>query len=318
VGNDTAPSGYYLRTDASGNIRFSNLDINNQFTAYSTDIIGNSYPLNVVSTAQGADGSFITNFGFTKRNSNGSQFTDKDDGAYVAYNGYAWVTASGLKAYQTQVETSNPQSCPGIAFGYKPSVTSTYNSHSFAGGSFNHNDVNRVYDGSSQYVQYYLRTRTTGPNGVGNPLVTNWSKSSVISDETSNNCINFNDFYSLSSAQYDRVWGYKISVSVLWQSGVQGGPQGPRKFAGTYEIEGGVYRSAAGTEFYKFGNEDVRYYGDTMPSVMSLSTEIRNTSSIPRLSIVASGGGGWTALWSATARVNQLNHPGANPLYGSV
>jgi hypothetical protein len=319
IGNDSAPSGYYLRTDASGNIRFSNLDINNQFTAYSTDAITNSYPINVISTTQGVDGSFITNFGFTKRNSNGNPFTASDDGAYVAYNGLAWVTASGLKAYQTQLETGNPQSSPGIAIGYKPSVTSTFNTHAFAGGSFSH--TSKTYDGSSQYVQYYLRTRTTGPSNTTNPLVTNWSKTNVVSDESPNNCINFNDFYALDSYSpgYDRVWAYKISVSVLWQNSTQSTPNNTaRRYAGTYQIEGGVYRSADGSNFYKFGNESVKYYGDAMPSFMGLSTEVRNTSSIPRLSIVASGVGGYTALWSATARINQLNHPGDLTLYGTV
>lgn len=318
VGNDSAPSGYYLRTDASGNIRFSNLDINNQFTAYSTDTITNSYPINVISTTQGVDGSFITNFGFTKRKSNGVVLSDSDDGAYVAWRGDAWVTASGLKAWQRQLEAGNAQSTPGIAIGYKSSVTSTFNSHSFAGGSFNHNDDK--YDGSSQYVQYYLRTRTTETTAT-RPLVTNWSRSNVVIDETANNCINFNYFYSPTSSynyNYDRVWSYEISVSVLWQNSQSTAVNNSAlRYAGTYQIEGGIYRSADGSRFYKLGTESITYYGDTMPGGMGLATVIQTTNSVPRLSIMASGIAGYTALWSATARVNQLNHYGDATLYGT-
>jgi hypothetical protein len=310
IGNDSAPSGYYLRTDASGNIRFSNLDINNQFTGFSSDAIPNSYPLNVISTTQGVDGSFITNFGFTNKKLNGTTMTNSDDGTYPVFNGSVWVDSSGVKAWQKQLETGNPQSIPGIAIGYKSSVTSAYHTHAFAGGSFSHN--NPKYDGSSQYVQYYLRTRTTG--ATNRPLVTNWSKSAVVSDETSANCINFNTFYSPTSAfnfQYDRVWAYQITVSVLWSNSISSGPgttDTSTRSAGTYQIEGAVYRAANGTRFEKIGTESVKYYGDTMPGTMRLAVNVQPDSSIPRLQLMAYGQDGWTALWSATARVNQLNH----------
>ena len=53
---------------------------------------------------------------------------------------------------------------------------------------------------------------------------------------------------------------------------------------------------------------------------MGIGTRIDTDSqtTVPRLSIVATGVTGKTAMWSATAQVHQLNHPGSYNLYGST
>lgn len=306
LGDGSAVSGYYLRTDAEGNIRFSTIDLNTQFSGI--------YPMGITYTNQGVDGSFRVDIGMRNTKLDGTNLGADDDGTIVAWRGDAWIDAKGFRTLQN-LTNNDLRTLPGIQFGYKSLVSQTRQNHVFAGGSFK--DTDDRYVGSSQYGQYYLRTRTTDGRQV-QPLVTNWTKNSVVTTETINNCINLYPFSVSTNYEYDRVWTYKIEASVLWQNSTSGNPNlTSERFGGAYVIEGALIRTVSGIKFTKLGTENSNYYGENMPIGMGLSVQINTGDNIPRLSLVASGAQGYTAMWSATAKVNQLNHPGADSLYGN-
>jgi len=303
LGVGATVSGYYLKTDQYGNLSFSDIDLKTQFSGI--------YPANITYTSQG-NSSYRVDIGLTNKFVDGTNMTD---GSMLVYRGDAWVGSSGLRVYQNTT-ANDPGTIAGIEFGYKAQVTRTTHNHVFAGGSLKVSE--EKYNGSSQFAQYYLRTRTTD-GGQVRPLVNDWTKpqtgSTVSTTETSTNCINLDAFSGSQNYEYDRVWAYQIDVSVMWQSGttIAQNTYGTRYGAGIF-IEGALIRTVSGLRFSKLGTESVRTYGDSMPAGMSLSTQIV-ASNPSRLSIVASGSTGYTAIWSATARINQLNHYGADPLY---
>lgn len=304
LGVGSTVSGYYLKTDQYGNLSFSDIDLKTQFSGI--------YPANITYTSQG-NSSYRVDLGLTTKFPDG---TDLTDGTMLVYRGDAWVGSTGLRVYQNTNPVNDPSTVAGIEFGYKAQVTRTKHNHVFAGGSLKVSDDK--YNGSSQFAQYYLRTRTTD-GGQVRPLVTNWTKpavgTTVPTTETSTNCINLDSFSGLQDAEYDRVWAYQIDVSVLWQSGSLTSPNryGTKYGAGMF-IEGALIKTVSGIRFSKLGTETVRTYGDAMPGGMTLYTQIVG-SNPSRLSVVASGAAGYTTIWSATARINQLNHYGADDLY---
>ena len=303
LGAGATVSGYYLKTDQYGNLSFSDIDLKTQFSGI--------YPANITYTSQG-DSSYRVDIGLTNKFVDGTNMTD---GTMLVYRGDTWVGSSGLRVYQNTI-ANDPTTIAGIEFGYKAQVTRTAHNHVFAGGSLKNSE--EKYNGSTQFAQYYLRTRTTD-GGQVRPLVTDWTKpavgSTVSTTETSTNCINLDAFSGSQNYEYDRVWAYQIDVSVIWQSGTSTSPNpfGTKYGAGIF-IEGALIRTVSGLRFSKLGTESIRTYGDTMPVGMSVGTQIIS-SNPSRLSIVASGASSYTAIWSATARINQLNHYGADALY---
>lgn len=312
IGDGNIASGLYLKTDAEGNLIPSILDIKTQISGYASDNIGfPSYPLNVYSVSQGGS-NFLVNIGFTKRKSDGTDLTVLDDGVYPVWDGDSWVSSKFLAVHNSTRTGTDLQTANGIEFGYKSLCTRTNHNHTYAAGSFKPSDD--FYDGSSQYARYYLRTRTTD-GGQVKPLVTNWSKNSVNVVETSNNCINLGNFSDYTNTEYDRVWTYRIEASVLWQAGSSQTPNpNATRYGGGFFIEGSLIRTASGIKFTKLGTENVRYYGEALPNGMGIGTVI-NTTDSPRLTIQASGAPGYTAIWSATAFITQINHPGGDTLY---
>jgi hypothetical protein len=215
----------------------------------------------------------------------------------------------------------------GIEFGYRPKINYTYHSHAFAGGSFvDTGTLTNFYTGSTQYTQYYLRCRTPSVDGNAVALTTDFNKNSP-TVETQFNTISLRNS---DDNPYDNIWNYKIMVSVLWQDGTSAAdPATGNRSAAAMTIEGAIFRSADGLIFTKLGNEIVNVYQSGaaagvpgLPNGMGIGTRIDTDSqiTIPRLSIVATGVTGKTALWSATAQVHQLNHPPGPsfPLYGST
>jgi hypothetical protein len=223
-----------------------------------------------------------------------------------------------LKVHQSPRTLGQLKTLDGIEFGYKSKINNTYHSHVFAANSFL--DSSSLYDGSSQYGQYYLRCRTVGSSAVA--LTTDWAKNSV----TTENQYNTISLKNTNEYDYDNMWNYKIFVSVIWQDGTStSDPASGSRSAAGMTIEGCLFRSSDGNIFTKLGNENVRVYATGvgavgLPAGMGVGTYIDNDSqtTIPRLSIRATGVAGKTALWSATAQINQLNHPGSFNLYGTT
>jgi hypothetical protein len=311
-GPGSVASGQYLRTDGDGNLIPSMLDIEAQISGYSSDDVNfPSYPINVHSTPQGGS-NFLVDISFTKRKSDGTELSSLDDGTYVVWDGNSWDSSKFLKAYQSTRSTNDLQTSKGIEFGYKALCTRTNHNHTYAAGSFNPNEA--FYDGSSQYARYYLRTRTTDGSQI-KPLVTNWSRNATNEPETNNNCISLENFSDATNTQYDRVWTYRIEASALWQySSSQNLNPNATKNGGGFVIEGSLIRTASGIKFTKLGTENVRYYGEVMPNGMGIGTKI-NTDNSARLTVEASGAVGYTALWSATVFITQINHPAGFTLY---
>ena len=313
IGQGTT-DGLYLRTDISGNIRFSTLDLNTQFSGL--------YPLTVAYTSLGLDNAFRVDVGLSNQDRAGATLGASGDGKFLIFDGSQWNMSNGLKVPQAPWTINSLKTMKGIEFGYRPKINYTYHSHAFAGGSFI--DTSSDYAGSTQYVQYYLRCRTpsNGSNAVA--LTTDFNKNSI----TTENQYNTISLKNINDYQYDNIWNYKIIVSVLWQDGTSStDPANGNRSAAAMTIEGAIFRSANGNIFTKLGDETVKVYQSGaaagvpgLPNGMGIGTRIDTDSqtTVPRLSIVATGVTGKTAMWSATAQVHQLNHPGSYNLYGST
>lgn len=312
LGPGTTTSGLYLRVDNLGNVIPTTLDLTTQFSG--------SYPLNVTYTPLGQNNSFRVDIGLSNTDRAGSTLGTSGNGQFLIFDGAQWNLNKSMRVPQDPWIPGDEKSLKGIQFGHKTKLNYTYHTHTFGAGSFlNGQDL---YDGSSQFAQYYLRCRTpmTGGNIVA--LTTNFAKDAV----TTENQYNTISLGNLNGYAYDNVWTYNIFVSVLWQDGTSSiNPAQGSRYAAGMTIEGSIYRSADGTVFTKLGQEKINIYSTGvgvvgLPAGMGIGTYIDTDtqSTIPRLSIRATGIDGKTALWNATAQIHQLNHPGSYNLYGNT
>jgi hypothetical protein len=319
IGPGTTPSGLYLRVDNNGNVIPSTLDLTTQFSG--------SYPLNTTYTSLGQNNAFRVDIGLQSVDRAGNSLGVNNNGQSIIWDGVKWDLNRGFRVSQSSpLNIGSPatdlRTLNGIQFGHATKLNNTYHTHTFAGGSF-HTTESNLYDGSAQFAQYYLRCRTpiTGGNVVA--LTTNFAKDSIQTENQYNTI-------SLSNSNgfnYDNVWTYNIFVSVLWQDGTSSSNPavGNRQAAGM-NIQGAIFRSADGSIFTKLGQERINIFATGagvvgLPAGMGIATSLDNDSqsNLPRLSIRATGVDGKTALWTATAQVHQLNHPGhgIRDLYGN-
>jgi hypothetical protein len=314
IGNNSI-SGLYLRVDNSGNVFSSLLDLKTQFSGL--------WPFSVTTTSLGGSDTFRVDLGLSNQDrSNFSMVGVSGDGRFLVFDSTKWDLSNSLKVPQSTWVTNNTgpvlRTLRGIEFGYRPKINYTYHSHVFASSSFL--DSSSLYDGSSQFSQYYLRSRTVG-NDIAE-LTTDWGKNSS-NDVSQYNTISLKN---TNGYDYDNVWNYKIFVSVIWQDGTTTQTvTGPKSAAGM-TIEGCVFRSADGGIFTKLGKENINVYATGigavgMPAGMGIATYIDNDANqtlMPRLAIQATGVAGKTTLWSASAQINQLNHPAGSNLFGNT
>lgn len=312
IGPGTTTSGLYLRVDSNGNVVPSTLDLTTQFSG--------NYPINTTYTSLGQNNAFRVDIGLQNIDRSGNSLGVNNDGQYLTWDGSKWDLNKNLRVPQSPWLSNDDKTLKGIQFGHKTKINYTYHSHVFGAGSFLHGS--NLYDGSAQFAQYYLRCRTpvTGSNVVA--LTTNFAKDSV----TTENQYNTISLANTNGYDYDSVWTYNIFVSVVWQDGTSSAnpASGDRQAAGM-TIEGCIFRSANGAIFTKLGQEKVNIYATGvgvvgLPAGMGIATYLDNDaqSNVPRISIRATGVDGKTALWTATAQINQLNHPGSYNLYGNT
>ena len=309
IGNSSV-SGLYLRVDGGGNVFSSVLDLNTQFSGL--------YPLTATETSLGQDNAFRVDIGLSNKDRAGNTLGASGDGKFLIYDGSQWNLSNGIKIDQSPWSIGQLKTLNGIEFGHKTKINYTYHTHAFSSSSFLESST--IYDGSSQYAQYYLRCRTVGSSAVA--LTTDWAKNSA-TVESQYNTISLKN---INEYEYDNMWNYKIFVSVIWQDGTStNDPASGSRSAAGMTIEGCIFRSADGSVFTKLGNENVKVYATGvgavgLPAGMGVGTYVDNDSqtTIPRLSIKATGVSGKTAVWSATAQINQLNHPGSYNLYGNT
>lgn len=284
-------SGLYLRTAANGEVVASQPTFDLAFSGI--------YPLRT--TTLGNDQIQVS---IATATSAGVSFTAADEGRTLVYGGDGtWVFGSGLQAWQS----NGSDNIQGLSLGngaslqtQSPDTTdapTATNIVGFAGGSFNMGAPNR--NGSSQFNQYHLRTRTSGNNI--NDMTTNWQTTNGTARST-NNTIRFpNNRYG--------VWTFRAYVNVLWQNILSPGDQG----AGGYIIEGTV-ASLSGS-FSLVGTTGVTsWMSSVVPNRVLVDI---NSNSFQSLDFRASGSAGYNMLWSSTVQLNQLTWP-SSLSFGSI
>jgi hypothetical protein len=310
-GDGAYPSGLYLRVDQNGEVVPSIADLNAQFSGY--------WPITAVSTSLGQSDAFRIDIGLSN-NQKGSNnaIPTSNDGNFLVLKApsvdanLVWDINKGLRVPQLRkAGMADDRGLRGIEFGYGAKLRDNVQTHVFAGGTFN--TSLDAYDGSSQFAQYYSRCRTPSfnPKQYVVELTTDFTK-----DSTQQPAIDGRNVIIFDNDTMDNVWMYNIFVSVLYQHGDPPiNPDGSSRQAGGVNIRGCVFKSADGSTFTKIGQDKIDIYG--LPSNMGVSTEVTSVG-YPRLAIKATGVPGYTALWSATTQINQLNHPSGYALYGNT
>lgn len=312
IGPGSTTSGLYLRVDNAGNVVPSTLDLTTQFSG--------AYPINTTYTSLGQNNAFRVDIGLQNLDRAGNSLGVNNDGQYLIWDGAKWDLNKSLRVLQSPWLSNDDKTLKGIQFGHKAKSNYTYHTHAFAAGSFLHDS--NLYDGSSQFAQHYLRCRTPVTGGNVAALTTNFAKDAV----TTENQYNTISLANTNGYDYDNVWTYNIFVSVLWQDGTSSAnPAAGNRQAAGMNIQGCIYRSADGTIFTKLGQEKINIFATGvgvvgLPAGMGIGTYLDNDAqtNVPRLSIRATGVDGKTALWTATAQIHQLNHPGSYNLYGNT
>ena len=288
--------GDYLRVSSNGEVVASGATFDSTFVG--------THPIDVVSYA----GNSNIEFALSKTDNDGVAELDSTDiGRTVAFNGVDWAIASGLNIY----DVSNKR---GLLLGYDGSLFNsdglTTNSigaqahyaNVFAGGGFNSlgaysssNNTN-TRRGTTQFAQYFLRTRTSG--NVVRPLLMNFNtlSDSTISRTVTNTIVFPDNAYG--------VWTYTAYVNVMWSGNATMGGAG-------YVINGAVGRFSLNTNALV----DLGYTLDSWTSnsqvAHNIKPEVKNDigGSKQTLEFTASGNALYIMLWSATININQTHWP---------
>lgn len=274
-------SGLYLRTASNGEIIAAQPTFDLAFSGI--------YPLRTTTIGDQVQISIAT------ATSAGVSFAASDEGKTLVYGGDGtWKFGSGLQVWQS--DNNNLQ---GVMVGNGASLNASdpdtnsaptlTNIIGFAGGSFNMASPSR--DGSSQFNQYHLRTRTSG-NSIGY-MTTNWQTTSSTT-RSPNNTIRFpNNRYG--------VWTFRAYINVLWQSISDSQVQG----AGGYIIDGTVASLSGG--FTMVGTTGLTSWAtSSVPQRVLVDVD---SNSFQSLDFRASGSAGYNMLWSSTVQLNQLTWP---------
>ena len=277
------PSGLYLRTASNGDIVASQPTFDLAFSGI--------YPLRTTTIGGQVQISIAT------ATNAGVGFSAVDEGKTLVYGGdQTWKFGSGLQVFQS----NGNDNLQGLMIGngvslntngdndYAPTST---NIIGFAGGSFNMATTSR--NGSSQFNQYHLRTRTNGNTPSPVYLTTNWQTTSN-TIRTSNNTIRF------PTNKYG-VWTFRAYVNVLWQNISSTEVQG----AGGYIIDGTVASLSGG--FTMVGTTGLTSWAtSSVPQRILIDVD---SNAFKSLDFRASGSAGYNMLWSSTVQLNQLVWP---------
>jgi hypothetical protein len=287
----TSPAtGLYLKTSSNGDIVAEALTIDSTFSGV--------YPVRV-------DVNNVTKLVTARINplkSNGSSFEISEWGRTLVHDGVSWVVGSGLQLWQD----TNGNGIKGLSLGYGTSLSSSsndgepdsYNSIAYAGGSFNLGS--QLKRGSSQFRQYFLRTRSSDSNQT--PYLTmNWQTTDVSSQSRSaSNTIKF-------PLNKEGSWTYQAYVNVLWSDN-----QGNNKGAGGYILQGTI-ANLDNTMTHVGTPTVVKNVVSSIPA-NNISIELNSYAGYNAMDFRASGVVGYVMLWSATVNINQL-HWSTSELY---
>lgn len=274
-------SGLYLRTAANGDIVAANASFDVSFSGI--------YPLRTTTIGEQLQISIST-----LGSPGGSQLSAAEEGKTLVFNGANnWIVGSGLQIWQA-TEGNNLQGAMigyGTSFGGVQGAPIVTNGTIFGGGSFNMAEPSRL--GSSQFMQYHLRTRTAGATTAF--MTTNFQTSpGGNTSRSANNSIRF-------PTDMHGVWTFRAYVNVLWQSITDSSNMG----AGGYIVEGTV--ANLNTGFTMVGTTGVQSF---MSAGVSNNIAVSgNNSAFNSLDITVSGSAGYNMLWSSTVQINQLAWP---------
>lgn len=276
-------SGYVLTAiNTSGNLDLRPLSIS--LLANSVD-----YPIRLY-TSNGVDRLGLTT---TNSNTNSTFNSENDRGSIIAWESSAsgWVTPAHFKV-------PNNSGCILFGSGAYSNYLGTRNIHAFGGAPFN--TTQDDYRGSSQYVQYYLRTKTL-TDGVAKYLTTDWTANNTTTP-TNNNIIIMPDHGSTTTA----CWGVDMTISAITKSGTGGGAVYP---ACVWFLNFGVKRGANGTSQIIGSVSKTEKRDANFPAEADVEVDL-NTDR--KINIKVSGINNYNIYYSATARVNQLTLPAWN------
>jgi len=281
-------TGLYLKTSINGDIVAEGLTIDANFTGV--------YP---VRTSVNNVTKLVT-VDLSPLKSNGSSYTVSEYGRTLVHNGASWVVGSGLQIWQD----SNGNGLKGLSLGYEGSLQTvgspyegdpdSFNGIVYAGGSFNPNNSNKL--GSSQWSQFFLRSRTSDSLGHVKSLTMNWRTNDTNThSRTTSNTIKF------PSEKYG-VWTYQAYVNVLWADNTNN-----NRGAGGYILQGTI-ANLDGTLTTVGSGTVIKNVTSNTPA-NNVNIKLDTVGPFNTMNIEVSGVSSYVMLWSATVNINQLHWP---------
>lgn len=221
----------------------------------------------------------------------------KDMGRILAWNNNSWYIPKHFRLYEGSTTLRKNQ----VMIGQYASTTyiSTQNAHAFSAGNFYPEyTTSTMYEGSSQYLQFYMRG--SGNGAAQTRLSTEWSYSNP--STTAADAARYNVIILPNGPQNYHAWLYEAKISVL---GVDGSST---YAAGAMTIKGAVKRLGNNASIVRLGTEEQSKFMDTALAAagaeMSLNDPITGA-----MTLRCTGVANYQTAWSATITVNQLSLP---------
>lgn len=287
---ESATSGYALiAVDNSGNLGFRAVNLN-----LASNTI--QYPF-VLETANN-----ITKLKLSSYDENNVALSNagnyNDLGRVLAWNGDSdsWYSPPHFRLYKGTSTTQKHN----ILFGEYASnyYLTTQNIHAFSAGSFHTSD--NTYEGSTQYLQYYLR-------GSGNGAATCELSTDFSYDDADNtpSSSNANVIKFPSTNQDYHSWMYEAMVSVVGRN-----TSTNVYAAGAVKLVGAIKRLGAGGALAHIGNYKQDIFADN--ALNGIGAEMvfsPGTAGAGTMTIRCTGVANHRTAWSATVKINQLSLP---------
>lgn len=292
-GGNSPSSGLYLRTGENGEVIPAGASFDTTFSGL--------YPL--VTESNSASSLTTTRLTLTERNGTTNFNTYTGYGRTLILDDSGWTVGSGLHIYQ-----ADSQNRKGALIGYNGSLMGPTDPASlvdigtellpgyhycnvFAGGGFNSNAL--TTRGTSQFSQFFLRTKTT--DNTATFMTMDWSQ---------HNASNGRSFYN--TIKFPRnargVWTYTAYVNVLW-SGVSSNLVG----GGGYIINGSVGKLQ--NNLTSFGDYSITGWVSSDDVSHLVRPLVNDGNGEWALDFQVSGSNLHRMLWSATININQLHWP---------
>lgn len=292
-GGASPPSGLYLRMGENGAVVAAGASFDTTFSGL--------YP--IVTTTNSNASLTTTRLASTERNGITNFNTHTGFGRTLVIDDSGdWLVASGLHVYQ-----SDAAGRKGVLIGYNGSfigpgpntnneitpelLPGYYYCNVFDGGGFNSNS--QTIRGTSQFSQFFLRTRTT--DNVAKFMTMDWSRT----NETARSFYNTIKFPSNARG----VWTYTAYVNVLW-SGNNTSTVG----AAGYIINGAVGKME--TALTALGDYSITGWKSSNDVGHLVKPYINaENGNAWALDFQVSGSNLYTMFWSSTININQLHWP---------